>query len=453
MYRWFQRIFWIGLAAGPLAWALLPALLSPQRFPGLPSTDTYIRLHAWWALSANAAPVLGFPGQSAPPVAEALAGLLLPLISALGPVLALKSTLLIDACLSGLCASRWLRGRDPWIKAAAIAAFLASPATLTEIANGSPDALRAWAALFPLLNAGTGALALGAVAGLCGPSWSITAIIGLLFSLSQDESPWPTRLKNHKWSIAGVASMLGVSVLSGWPKAIAPVTTWFQHALLSPDPEHISAIYVGYAIPLLILVGLGGPGRRYSQMALLAFAIGAVHSPFIPARLLALLPFYALLSVGSLIEKRAPTALPAGMVLLGALVVGEGWKGVSVDLPLAGASLEIPAAVKAIPLGPVLDLPATRSAAPRALFFQIFHQQPIAVSADGLVPSQVDQAVRSLSSGRCPDLEALGFHSLLVRREQQFLALAPVVACYGAATVDDGKIALWTRLSPAPTAP
>jgi len=138
---------------------------------------------------------------------------------------------------------------------------------------------------------------------------------------------------------------------------------------------------------------------------------------------------------------------------LGALVVGEGWKGVSVDLPLAGASLDVPEAVHAIPPGPVLDLPATRSAAPRALFFQIFHQQPIAVSADGLVPAQVDQAVRSLSSGSCPDLQALGFHSLLVRREQQFLALAPLVACYGTATVDDGKTALWTRLTPAATAP
>jgi hypothetical protein len=132
-------------------------------------------------------------------------------------------------------------------------------------------------------------------------------------------------------------------------------------------------------------------------------------------------------------------------------MLGEGWKGVASPVPLARTELAVPGALAALGEGPVLDLPATRSANQRALWLQVAHRQPVATDADGLLAPQVQAAVDLLAQRGCPDLGALGFASVVARRTEALSDPAAWRDCLGTPVADDGEVAAW-RLPRAPRA-
>ena len=131
------------------------------------------------------------------------------------------------------------------------------------------------------------------------------------------------------------------------------------------------------------------------------------------------------------------------LMLGGAALVGEGWQGVATPVPLATSPLADPAPVTELAEGPVLDLPLTRGPARRALWYQVHHQHPIAPDADGLVTNDVADLAATLTSGGCADPSALGFTTVVARREGPLHELGPLLQCLGKPSWDDGAVAVW----------
>lgn len=436
--RWLLQAL---VAVAPGLFLLLPGLMGG--IVGLPTAGIYGRIHAWWWISQEHPPALGFPGEAAAPTAEALAHLLAPLIASFGAVPLLKGSMLLDLLLCFGVTAWFLRGTRGWTRAAGIAVFSASPAVIAGLSSGTSEALRGWAALLPGLCSRPWMAPLGLVAGWMAPGFLPAALLLIGLQSSFEPGDWKERLRAVRWQILSGLLMAGGAAMVGFPSRVAPSATWFQKVLLPPEPTQVTTIYVGFSVVLALGLGWwGGRGpRRWAIAAMAAWGVAALKMPLVPAELLALVPLLAVVSAGQALGEKAPSWAPAGAVLIGAMILGEGWKGQGV--PLETSSLEQPAAVLAVQKGPVLDLPATRGSAQRALYFQTIHHQRIAEDRDGMVPAQVDEAVKTLSGGGCPDLRQLGFTTVVARRELQFRELKGLVACLGTPKVDDGKVAMW----------
>lgn len=429
-----RRAFFLGIAAIPALILLFPGLIAGDSFPGLPSAGVYFRLHSWWT-QAFGSLRMGFPSLIEAPAPELLAQLLAPLVRAIGVVPVLKSTMLLDFGLSLGVGALWLRKEEEWVRAAALAALLASPALIAGLAVGDPEALRLWVALLPGLALGPWGLLLGAVGGLLAPGMLPAALVfGGLRLREKGVEPW---------TIGAMVVMALAAFWVGMPGRVAPSPSWFYKVDLGPDPVEVTAIYLGYLIPALIALAFWGGERRVAGAALITFTAAALRMPLVPAHLLSFVPMLALLAAGRVIQQRLPNWAPAVLVLVGGAVVGEGWKGSAVPVPLPTADLSIPSPVLQIPKGPVLDLPPTEAAGGRSLWLQTVHRQPVAAMPSRMMNGQADNVASVLGGGGCPSLAPLGFRSLLVRREQGFRELDKVVACLGYPTVDDGRVALW----------
>jgi hypothetical protein len=203
-------------------------------------------------------------------------------------------------------------------------------------------------------------------------------------------------------------------------------------------------VYVGYGMALAIVGALAVPASRPWGLLAIAALIGAnFQSELGPERFLLLVPLVGAVGAFAALRRVAPRSLPALSVLCAAAWIGEGWKGEPVDLPLPRSPVRIPDVVRAVTEGPVLDLPASPGGAMRGLWFQTAHGQTIAVDADGRLGPQLMPTVRSISADACPDLAALGFRTLIARREAEFHEISALVKCYGTPGADDGKVAVW----------
>ena len=378
---------------------------------------------------------MGFPSLVDLPAPEPLARLLAPLVRAIGVVPVLKGTLVLDFGLSLGIGALWLRREEEWVRAASLAALLASPALIAGLVVGDPEALRLWVALLPGLGLGPWGLLLGGIGGLLAPGMLPAALVFAGLRI-REKGP-------ELWTVACLVAMAAAAFWAGMPGRVAPSPSWFFKVDLGPDPVEVTAIYLGYLVPILLGLAFWGGERMLAGAALITFGVAALRMPLVPAHLLSFVPMLALVAAGRVIQRRLPGWAPAALVLVGGAVVGEGWKGSAVPVPLPTVDLSIPAPVLQIPKGPVLDLPPTEAAAGRSLWFQTVHRQPVAAMPSRMMNGQADNVATVLGGGSCPSLAPLGFRSLLVRREQGFRELDRVVACLGYPTVDDGRVALW----------
>jgi hypothetical protein len=421
-----RHVIWL-VQAGLLCLPALLVLGNPQTVLGMPGGEIYPRLHALFAAQHEL--VLGFPGML-PPQAPEFPASLLPF----APAVSIRVVQSLDMLLTLWIALLFTRGLDGWSRAAAAGAFAASPAVISMLTSGEPEALRGWALLGPALGGGVG-LGCAVVGALLAPGFAVLSPV--LLVLAEEKS-----LKKL------VPSMLacGLSLWQGLPDHPAPVPAWFGRYQPPPDASEWPAIYIGFSTAALIVTGLllPGPQRRVAGLGVAVFVLGAIRTPLNPACVLALLPLLALMTVGQL-KERFKKWFPAIPVLTGVLVVGEGFKGSSWPVPTA--SLDVPELLSDIP-GPVFDLPATRAACRRSLYQQTLHQKPIACGPDGFLAEEVRQAITQ----SCPNVQAVGFRSLVVRREAEYRNLEKLVSCLGSPTKDDGKTAIWI-FSPDPPHP
>lgn len=434
------------VAAAPLAWLLLPALLSPDEVPGFATAKVYERLHAIWSVATGAAVTLGFPATSPdPPTYDATTRLLGFVARLTGVVPALKAWMFISALTTLALTLRLCRRElgDGWAASAAAAIGCASPAVLAGIASGESEVLHGWALVALPLCRGWGALPVGLAMGLFAPALVPVALLPVL----REPAGGARRRQVGGWAIgAATFAWQGAPLAEGIPAPHA----WFSALHAAAAPERVFEIYIGFGAALAALAALAVPAARSWGVVAIAALAGSLFSSSIgPERFLLLAPLAA--AVGGLraLRERAPEHLAAGSVLAAALLLAEGWKGEAVDLPLPRAPISVPSPVDAVAAGPVLDLPASPGASMRGLWFQTVHRQPIAADARGRFAADLLGAVQSMQTGACPDLRALGFSSVIARREAELHDLRPLVACLGLPDVDDGKVALW-HLTAAP---
>ncbi len=452
--RFARRALLVGLAAGPAAWLLLPPLLRPGVVPGVPSAGIYPLLHRLWAAVDGAPPRFPEPGAQAP--ADVLATLLSPLTGAVGAPATFSLVAL--AGLGATLAVTWRYTRrfaDGWTAAAATAAFTASPAVVAGVASGDLEAWQGWALLALPLTAGPAALGVGLAAALFAPTMLPAAFLPAAWAT------WTGEGRGRWWPLVGWALAVAARSAVGWPaiESRASYDAWFALLEAAPAPERVNEVYVGFAAVALLLAGLARPGatRRVAGLGLAALAGSVVTAPVPPERFLHLVPLAAAIAGLGSLRTLAPAWGPAAAVWAATALVGEGWKGVATPVPLATATLAEPAPVEEIAEGPVLDLPATRGAIRRGLWFQARHGQPVAADVDGLVTGEVSDLAAALSTGGCADPGAVGFRTVVARREGALRELGGLRACLGEPAWDDGAVAVWRfdrpRTSPATPAP
>ena len=251
---------------------------------------------------------------------------------------------------------------------------------------------------------------------------------------------WRARI----WPVAGWAAGMAARTALGWPTipSGAGWDAWFAGLEPSPAPERIYQVYVGFvAVAGLLLAAAGA--RRFAWLGGLALVGALLTSPIPPERFLHLVPLAAALGALTAARGTWPAYAAVIAVLGGAALVGEGWQGVATPVPLATSPLADPAPVTELAEGPVLDLPLTRGPARRALWYQVHHQHPIAPDADGLVTNDVADLAATLTSGGCADPSALGFTTVVARREGPLHELGPLLQCLGKPSWDDGAVAVW----------
>lgn len=440
------------LAAGPAVWLLARPLARPGAIPGAPSAGIYAVLHQYWSETTAAPP--RFPEAGAAPARDVLATLGAPLTAALGAPAVVALTLSLALAATLLVAWRYARrhAADPWTAAAAAAAFTTSPAVIAGVASGEPDAWHGWAVLAPALATGPAALAVGPAAALLAPSLVPVAFVPAALAA------WRGEGRARLWPLAGLALGVAVRTPLGWPGLEGEYgwAAWFTHLDLPPSPERYSQVYVGFVAMALLLAGLARPaGRPFVGLAALALLASLQTASLPPERFLMLVPLYAVLAGLPTMRARATSQGPTLAVLVATALVGEGWKGVTPDVPLATASLAAPAPVDVIAEGPVLDLPATKGGVRRALWYQAQHGQPVAVDAEGRLAPSVVSLASTLATGGCADPSAAGFRTLVARREGPLRELGPLRACLGDPAWDDGAVAVWRFEGPiaGPTAP
>jgi hypothetical protein len=450
--RLLRVVLLAGLAAGPALWLVVPGLVATDAIVGAPTAGVYPLLQSWWAVGAAVPP--RFPDPGAPPLDDTLAVLLHPLVAAIGVVATVKLVMAVGTAATIGVTWRFCRrvGGD-WSAAAATAAFTASPAVVAGITSGDLDAFQGWALLALPLAGGPACLAVGALMAVAAPTLLAAAAVPVLLAT------WSGVGRRRWFPLAGLGVGMAVRTALGWPSiASAPaVGAWFSPLTPAVEPERVFQVYVGFLAAGLVAAGLllprGTPAMRGWGAVGAAALIGAlVQSPLPPERFVHLVPLAAALVAMDLVRTHAPAWRPAGAVWVATALVAEGWKGVGAPVPLLQAPLSAPVPADALAEGPVLDLPATRGAIRRALWFQTTHGHAIAADSSGMVAPAVAAAASALAAGGCPDLAAMGFRDVVVRREGVLRELGTVRACLGTPTWDDGSAALWVLPAPSPPA-
>lgn len=443
---WVRRVLVFGLAAGPAAWLILPGLLSASTIPGAPTAGIYPLLHRWWAVGGGAPP--RFPAPGVAPTTDALAWLLHPLVAALGAAVVVKGVMLVGAGLTVALGWRYARRgtASDWAASAATAVLAASPAVVAGITGGELDASHGWALVLLPLAAGPAALGAGLILGLAAPTMVPVALLPAALELFARAGA-PGGGRRAAWPLVGWAMAVATVFVLGWPERVASAGTGAWFAALTPalEPERVPEVYVGFGAAALLAIALllgRGLGRAWAAVGLVALALALVPGPA-PERFLHLVPFAAVLGGLSVVGARAPGWAPAAAVWTATLLVAEGWRGIAAAVPLASAPLADLTPITELAEGPVLDLPATHKAVRRALWYQARHGHPIAVDVHGHATAEVAALAATLTSGGCADVTALGFHTVVARREGALRELAPLRACLGAPSWDDGVVAVW----------
>ncbi|MDP2306210.1 MAG: hypothetical protein Q8P18_09315 [Pseudomonadota bacterium] len=444
-----RRVLLVGLAAGPAAWLVLPGVLSTTAIAGAPTAGIYPLLHRWWAVGGGAPPRFPEPGAALP--TDALAWLLHPLVVVLGAAIVVKCVMLAGAILTVALAWRYARRitGDDFAASAAAAVFAASPAVVAGLTGGELDASGGWALVALPLVSGPAAIGVGLAVALAAPTMvpaallpaALAVAIGAGRAIEKAPGAW------RWWPLVGWAVALVAATVMGWPEARggAGAGAWFVQLAPAFEPERVSEVYVGFGAAALIALALvlgRGFGRVWGGVGLAALALALVPSP-VPERFLHLVPFAAVLGGLSVVRARAPGWAPAAAVWIATLLLAEGWRGVAAAVPLVLAPLSDPAPVTELAEGPVLDLPATHRAARRGLWYQTRHGQPIAADVAGHATAEVAALSATLSTGGCADVASVGFHTVVARREGALREMAPLLACLGKPSWDDGVVAVW----------
>ncbi len=482
---------WIhaGIGALPLIWLLAPGLLAREQVTGMQNGSIYAALYRLQG-AVESLPATGFPG-----VAEAdvplRSWLLAPLTAASGAALSWEIYLIGMGALCWLVAWRATAGLDGWLRSGCVALLTATPAALAGLTVADPEALGGWVALLPWLPPAW-SVPLGLAGGVVAPGhlpaallmgaiWiaeaarghapgSADAGIALPAALQARLSPrviarLSPRVIAALWQVgASLLALLPGALLAGLPTAPAPEATWFGRAPLEPIQTTIPTIFLGFLPPILLLIAAwtGGLARDRAILAALIFVAAALPPPLSlpvdPAWLLALIPLLALRALDPVLRALPPATAATCAVLAGVAMLGEGWKGSTAAVPLALASVRVPAPILQIHDGPVLDLPAGGGASGIALWYQLHHRQVIASTPSGRVDGAVwplEAALQGVTApgaeAACPDLAAPGFRAVILRREHAFREPATALRCLGPPTHDDGRVAVW--LLPAKEAP
>lgn len=436
-----------GLAAGPAVWLLVPALLRSGSMPGAPSAGIYPLLHRWWAIGGGAPARFPEPGDA--PSADLLATLLHPLVAALGVPFVVKGVMLAGLVLTLVLGWRYARRLtgDDWAASAAVAVFAASPAVVAGVTSGDLDAWHGWALLALPLVAGPAALAVGLAIALVAPTMVPAALLPVVYAA------WSGEGRARYWPLAGWGLAVGTRMALGWPDntSNAGREAWFSALTPAVEPERVHQVYVGFAAVGLLALALSAPKVKaawgWCAIGVTALVFGLVSSRVPPERFLHLVPLAAAIGGLAALRARAPGHIPAAAVWVATLLIAEGWKGVAAPVPLVTATLLDPAPTAELADGPVLDLPATRTAIRRGLWYQTHHGHAIAADVQGNVAADVATLGATLMTGGCMDVAAYGFTNVVARREGALRELGPLRACLGEPAWDDGAVALW-RLSP-----
>lgn len=421
------------IALGPALWLLGRPLLDRAALPGVPSAGIYALLHRFWSVGAVVPE--RFPSPGASPHPEAIAWLLRPLIILAGPDVVVRLLM-----LGGLVATLsivWRYARTlttDWTAAAATAAATASPAVIAGVASGDLEAWHLWGAFALPLTGRMGSVATGIAIAVLAPTQLPVALLPVVLHFRVKGDVWPV----IGW-LVGMITAAGI----GWPEleVSANHAAWFTYLQPASAPERVFQVYVGFFAAILLCVGAVGKHRGWALLGALAMLGALLQSPLPPERFLQLVPFAALLSSMSTLRRYSTSPVPA--ILFGTALLSEGWKGVATNVPLDTASLSAPAPISELAPGPVLDLPATRGAIRRALWYQTLHGHPIAADAGALVTEDVARVAAGLSAGSCADLATIGFTNVIARREASFRELGKLEACLGKPSWDDGAVAVW----------
>lgn len=425
--------------AGPLLWLLGPSLLDRDAVIGLPSTGLYGRLHAWWAHAVDPTVVLGYPGATGPAVPDPAGWLGAPVVRALGAGFAYEALLVAGAVATVVLVGRLARRElgEGWPAAMVTAVATACPAVIAALADGDPEGVHGWALAGIALARGWPGLLVGAAAGAFAPGLVPAAAILAVREWRAGGGPWPLL----SWAVAAV----GVA-LQGVPSGAHPAApgAWFVALAPAPQPQQVWQVYLGWTVLGLVALAWSTPSRRAWAAAATAALVGALFSsPWGPDRFLVAATLAAAIGGLGALADRWPSGRAAAAVLVGTVLLAEGWHGVAVTVPLPTSALTVPEPAATAAGGPVLDLPTGRTEVRRALWFQSAHRQPVAISADGLVGPEVSALARALVAGECPDLASHGFANLVVRREGELRELATLLTCLGKPTADDGSVARW----------
>lgn len=431
------------IALGPAAWLLGRPLLASASLPGAPSAGIYALLHRFWSVGAVVPERFPTPGASPHP--EAIAWLLRPLVILTSPDAIVRALMLSGLVATGIIVWRYTRPlTTDWIAAAATGAAVVSPAVVAGVTSGDLDAWHLWAAFALALTTRGGSVATGVLIAVLAPTQLPVALLPVLLAARERRDVWPL--------VGWLAGMVAAATI-GWPQVDGNANhdAWFVLLDPAPAPERVFQVYVGFSAIALLVLGLFGAHRRWALLGALALLGGLLHSPLPPERFLQLVPFAAALAGLTAIGRLTRSAVPA--VFVATALVAEGWKGVAAPVPLATAPLAAPAPIAELAPGPVLDLPATRGAIRRALWYQTLHQHPIAADAEALVTEEVARAAAGLGSGTCADFAGMGFTNVVARREGTFRELGKLETCLGKPSWDDGAVAVWRLGQPAAEAP
>jgi hypothetical protein len=458
------------VAGLPALWLLAPGTLDAGAVSGHPRGDVYGTL----AVAEGAARGVD-PGLSmrADPTLTFLA----PLVRAAGAPWVLECLLVLGvvagaAVLHGFVRRVLPAPEDAWARILSVAAGLAGPATVLAWGEGRPSGAQPWALVLPALvvvaRGGAGGVAVsvlaGALVGALGCGMIPGAALVLLASglavasgggVAEGGGPPPAPGAVVR-AASCLASAVVVAHVVGWhPREPA----WDLARALAvpsrgPDPEFAAPGFVGVvAGALLVLALLHRDGRPWAGAAALGLLLPGAR--LVGPSVLHAIPLLAVLGASCALRRVWPAGAGSAMVLLGTLLLAEGWKGAGGPLPIPTAPLAVPAAARDLPVGRVLDLPLRTGAPGRAAWWRVHHGRPGAVEPDGTVAVPVEGRARALMDPRgmgCRSPADLGFASVLARREGELPDVGPLVACLGPPTVDDGAVARWD-LAPTPSGP
>jgi hypothetical protein len=447
-------------AALPAVWLLGRGLLDPASVPGHPRGHVYATLAVAEGTSRGVDPgVL----KGADPAMNALA----PLVARWRAPAVLEG-LVVLGVLGGAAALHGLARRvapapeDAWIRVVTVAVALAGPAIVLAWGDGRPSAAQPWALALPalvmvagpdgpgwrrrLLAGGAGAL-VGALGSAMIPGAALVVLAG---GLGRRPGDGPIRVGD---GLVCLGSAVMVGLLAGWRprEAVWDLARAWAVPPRTPDPEMAGAGFVGLVVAGLLAVALlRRDGRPWAVAGVVGLLLPALR--WVGPSVLHALPLLAMLGAAASLRGAWPGGVGSAVVLLGTLQLAEGWKGAGGPLPLPTASLGIPVAAREVPAGRVLDLPLHTGAPLRAAWWRVHHGRAGAAGPDDVVPRDVEGVAQGLLTGggtACRSPVALGFTSVLARREGELPEIDALVACLGPPTVDDGGVARWD-LGPPP---